>query len=177
MGCIAISAAAQQCPSFKYDLRILQQNHSKSKAGHLRPLNNLPSLHPLVVFVCMPIGWASQLLEAQGLLVAQFDDILSLNLKSSFYILRSSVKNMMKTGGGSIVFTTSAGNFCLLSNEKNAVPMPAVAGSRSFLVCSERGPCSSSMRLGYWTRIINPHSSSFGLVITNRGCPAGLGSP
>lgn len=38
----------------------------------------------------------------------EFDDILSLNLKSSFYILRSSVKNMMKTGGGSIVFTTSA---------------------------------------------------------------------
>ena len=39
---------------------------------------------------------------------ADFDSVISLNLNSSFYILRSAVKRMMLSGGGSIVLCSSA---------------------------------------------------------------------
>lgn len=39
---------------------------------------------------------------------AEFDQVIKLNLNSCFNILRSSVKRMMTTGGGSIVFCSSA---------------------------------------------------------------------
>jgi NAD(P)-dependent dehydrogenase (short-subunit alcohol dehydrogenase family) len=41
--------------------------------------------------------------------VAEFQQIMDVNLFSSFNVLKSSVKAMMRGGGGSIVFCSSAG--------------------------------------------------------------------